>query len=258
MTAASVRADAFGPAEFRVGRVFSRSFGILTRNFVKFFLLTVIATVPSLILVLVGASSIASQGPNGAPNISGAAIAAAGGGVLLWLVLYMLSQAVVLYGAFQDMRGRPFSIGTSLKWGLARLLPIVGLSICLGIAVIVGMMLLIVPGFIVMSMLFVALPVCVVEKLGPFESMGRSATLTKGHRWRVFGIYLLLMLIMIVAGGVIQLVTAAIGGIVAAIVSFAWNAVAGALQAVIAVVVYHDLRVVKEGVDVDQIAAVFD
>ena len=37
-----------------------------------------------------------------------------------------------------------------------------------------------------------------------------------------------------------------------------WGALFGAFNAIMVVVTYHDLRVAKEGVDTDQIAAVFD
>jgi hypothetical protein len=37
-----------------------------------------------------------------------------------------------------------------------------------------------------------------------------------------------------------------------------WNGFWGALYAIFAVVTYHDLRVAKEGVDTEQIAAVFE
>jgi hypothetical protein len=37
-----------------------------------------------------------------------------------------------------------------------------------------------------------------------------------------------------------------------------WSAFVGAFSAILGVVIYHDLRVAKEGVDTDQIAAVFD
>jgi len=37
-----------------------------------------------------------------------------------------------------------------------------------------------------------------------------------------------------------------------------WGAVAGAFNAIMVVVAYHDLRVAKEGIDTDQIASVFD
>jgi hypothetical protein len=37
-----------------------------------------------------------------------------------------------------------------------------------------------------------------------------------------------------------------------------WNGIWGAFYAICVVVTYHDLRAAKEGVGIDQIAAVFD
>jgi hypothetical protein len=271
MTAAS-NAEILASAEFRIGRVFSRSFGILRRHFFKFLLLTLIAMAPSLLLVLSGLSTVRPVGPQGVPQVSGTMIATGLGGVLLWVLLYAVSQAVVLHGAFQDMRGKPFVVGTSLKAGLSRLLPIIGLGISVVIAVDLGFILLVVPGFIIMSMLFVSLPACVVERLGPFKSMSRSAALTKGHRWQIFGIFLLLLIVLMIVGAIVGFIGGIVGAIVLSIggpshligitvtgiVNFVSNALAGAFQAIVVAVIYHDLRVVKEGVDADQIAAVFD
>src|ERR1051326_4547997 len=91
------------------------------------------------------------------------------------VVLQMLSQAVVLYGAFQDMRSRPIDLGEALRVALGRLLPIIGVAICVSIGVFLGSLLLIVPGLILMTMWYVATPVCVVEQKGPLASMGRSS-----------------------------------------------------------------------------------
>ncbi len=49
------------------------------------------------------------------------------------------------------------------------------------------MLALLVPGFILLIMWFVAIPVCVVEQRGSWASMQRSAELTKGHRWKISG-----------------------------------------------------------------------
>jgi hypothetical protein len=37
-----------------------------------------------------------------------------------------------------------------------------------------------------------------------------------------------------------------------------WTGIAAAFSAVVFTVTYYDLRVIKEGVDIDQVAAVFD
>jgi hypothetical protein len=87
--------------------------------------------------------------------------------------------------------------------------------------------------------------------------MSRSAELTKGYRWKVFGVIVLMVLIEAVVGGVIGLAFRGLGGISGSLVSTVWNALTMAFDGVVCAVVYHDLRVVKEGVDIEQIAAVF-
>jgi hypothetical protein len=247
------------PAEnFRIGRVISRSLGILSGNFGKFFILACIPMLPILFLGLFVVGRPDTLNGLGA-NPSGAVVGATFGMGLLTAFLYIFSQAVVLYGAFQAMRNRSFAIGESLGVGFARFLPIIGLLFFMGLAVGISTLLLIVPGVIVYCMLFVALPVCVVERLGPFESMGRSATLTKGNRWRIFGLLFLLGLVSVIVEIVLQAVMIVVGGVVVgAIAVFLWKVIYSAFAAIATVGVYHDLRVAKEGIDIDRIAAVFD
>jgi MFS family permease len=234
--------------EFRVGRVFSRTTSILSRNFLTFFVVTAVAALPNVLI----SQSVARQGTSAATGWL------VFGGILA-IALSMLSQAIVLYGAFQDMRGRPVNLVESLRVGFGRLLAILGLAICVSFGVGFGLMLLLVPGFILMTMWFVATPACVVEQLGPFASMGRSRALTKGHRWKIFG----MMLLVLFAGGIVSAVVGAILGLTGSTVvvtlgTLIWNGVWGAFYAIFVVVTYHDLRVAKEGIDIHQIAAVFD
>jgi hypothetical protein len=119
--------------------------------------------------------------------------------------------------------------------------------------------LLIVPAPMFAAMFFVATPVCVVERLGPLASMTRSRDLTRGHRWKVFGVVVLLTVINIVVASVLKLGLVALAGPVLAVTGLLiWGALYGAYSALIAVVSYRDLRVAKEGIDTEQIAAVFD
>jgi hypothetical protein len=52
--------------------------------------------------------------------------------------------------------------------------------------------------------------------------------------------------------------TAAAGGLAALVGRMLWIGIWGAFYAIFAVVTYRDLRVAKEGVDTDAIAAVFE
>lgn len=67
-----------------------------------------------------------------------------------------------------------------------------------GIVVVIGLILLIIPGIILVLMLaFVKLSV-IDKKLGPIEAMRESMRITKGHRWELLALLLLLLLLNIV------------------------------------------------------------
>jgi len=121
-----------------------------------------------------------------------------------------------------------------------------------------GMILLIVPGIILMLMWYVALPACVVEGLGPVGSLMRSAELTKGHRWQILG----LIIVVAIVGGIIVGIAGAtgvtLGGVAVAIIQYLVQSIVGVYGAVLIVVLYRDLRVAKDGIGTEQIAAVFD
>jgi hypothetical protein len=63
------------------------------------------------------------------------------------------------------------------------------------IAVGAGLILLIVPGVLLYIMWSVASPALVAERTGVFGALARSSALTKGARWKVFGVQFLLLII---------------------------------------------------------------
>ena len=243
--------------EFRVGQALSRAFSILFGDFAKFFLIGLVTALPSMVNTIYSGSSgnvarLARANP-GSFFLESAAV------VILFFLIYLLSQAVTLYGAFQLMRDRPFTWGPAFSRGLARFFPLLGLYVCVGLGILVAMLALIVPGIILATSLYVAVPVCVLEQAGVFHSMGRSAELTKGHRWRILGILLLVIFGNVLGGGLLGAVLGVTTGLMgAAIGSFIWNALVSAYSAIVVAVAYHDLRVLKDGIDIDRIAAVFD
>ena len=244
----------FAEGDFRVGRILSRTSSVLSRNFLPFFIVTAIANLPGALLIKVSTDP-ANIDPEAALQNVGMIFV----GLILTVVLNVLCQAIVLYGAFQDMRGRPVNLVESLQVGLRRFFPIVGLAIVAYFLIMLGTMLLIVPGLILLTMWFVATPACVVENLGPIRSMRRSSQLTKGHRWKVFGLILLVAVLgSVIIGGINLGFELMAGPILALISGVILNGIWGAFYAIAVVVTYHDLRVAKEGTNIEQIAAVFD
>ena len=105
---------------------------------------------------------------------------------------------------------------------------------------------------------FVAIPACVVEQTDPSKSLDRSAALTKGNRWKVFGMMTLVILISGIGAALIGALPKAAGLTVGLLAALIVETPVSAFSAVLGVVTYHELRVAKEGVDTDQIAEVFE
>lgn len=72
-----------------------------------------------------------------------------------------------------------------------------GQSIGAGLISLLGFVLLIVPGFIAVTLLFLSGPVCIAEKRNAGDSLSRSKDLVKGHGWQLFGYLLVLFLIYV-------------------------------------------------------------
>jgi hypothetical protein len=285
----------FVAGTFRIGPVLSRTASLFARNFVTYLVVTAIAALPPLLVAILVPASPASLA-NPFQNVGVGAVT-----VFLTILLGVLSQAIVLYGALQDMSGRPVRLADCVTVGLRRFLPLIGLAICLGgamvaymvflvlavagliqmipqspVLVTLGVLLLFIPLPIFYLMWLVATPACVVERLGPFRSLGRSRALTKGHRWKLLGLLLAVLIPALIVAGVTGAVMASLGigvnlligmffdltrsqsTISAQIVRLVWTAVWTAFYAILVAVAYHDLRVAKEGVATDQIAAVFE
>jgi uncharacterized membrane protein len=238
--------------EFRIGPIFTRSWAIYAANFLMFTLVAIVAGLPNQL---------------GGDFESGAGVARSIIVFIISVILYFVGQAVILYGAFQAMRGRPVMIGDAVGRAFSRFFSLLGISILVGFGVAIGFMLLVVPGIILALRWAVAVPACVVENKGALESMRRSAELTKGHRWKIFGIWVLIAIVAIVvlsiAGALAGLgVVAAPQGlgrvVLAGVISLILTAIVTAYSYVLNTMIYHDLRTVKEGVGTEEIAAVFD
>src|SRR5262249_50639540 len=181
-----------------------------------------------------------------------------GGAALLGGILQLVAVAAILFATFQDMRGRPYSIGESVQRGLRRFFPLIGGGMCAGRGVMLGFVLLIIPGFLLFTRWYSFAPVCVVEQKGPLGSMKRSAELTKGNRWKLFAIFIITLLVAALIGGLVSWVLLSMSPIVSLAAQGLWQGVWSQFTNFLSVVIYHDLRVAKEGADIESIASVFD
>jgi hypothetical protein len=105
-----------------------------------------------------------------------------------------------LVKAVDDVRdGRAdMSVGETFRSVQPKIGPIAGASILAGIAIGIGLILLIVPGLILLTIWCVIIPAIVLENAGALESFGRSRQLVTGRGFEVFGLILVTLLIELV------------------------------------------------------------
>jgi len=114
-------------------------------------------------------------------------------------------------------------------------------GILYGIAVAIGLFLLVVPGLILITIWAVVPPAIVVEGRGVIEAFGRSRELVRGNGWNVFGVILIAFLIVVAVYVVLTLIGAAIGNAGLVILSVVASIVAEPLVALVSSVLFFDL-----------------
>jgi len=221
---------------------------VLSRHFLTFFIVALIVLSP---MTLIHQDRTANPGTAQAFMNLGIILVPA-------TMLNALCSAIILHGAFQSMRKRPVNLLESLKVAFRQFLPLMALALIEFIALMIASILLIIPGLVLYTMWLVAMPTCVVERTGPWRGLRRSRELTKGYRWKIFWLILLLLFVTLI-NPLIRYALMAAGGETAAVIgTLIWTAIVSAFYSVVVAVTYYDLRVAKEGIDIEQIASVFD
>ncbi len=261
-------APATGDRTVSIGRVLERAFAAVRTNpGVILGLALLIGAVPGLIItylfVQMGLGS--PEAITSGAISSSAIIAAVLVSGLVSVVIAALVQGALTRATVVASEGGKVSFGDSLSTGLSVVLPLIGLAIISGVGIMLGMILLIVPGVILALMWSVAVPALVVERVGVFEALGRSNALTKGAKWKIFGLALIILVAYWLLSVVLGLVglagyaansmagltaTNLIGGIIlGTLFNTAWGTIQPSL--------YVELRQWKEGTDVQTLQQVF-
>jgi hypothetical protein len=245
-----------GMAQFSIGRVLGDSFGIYARNFISFSVLALLIGLIDL-LITIFYPRIRSADPAGFDVVLM---------IFVMLLTYSLTQATIIYGTFQDLRGDKAHVGNCITHGLASMFPVIIGSIFLSIFIGLASLLVLIPGLILMTMWWVYIPAIVVERKRIFDGFGRSVELTRGRGWAIFGIIIIILISSIVVTFVTHIISTSVVTISAStdisfaalILDYVGSSLTAAFGAVVVAVGYYHLRTEKDGVDVNQIASVFD
>lgn len=156
------------------------------------------------------------------------------------------------------------TVKESLGFALRRVHSIIWVTFLGGFIAVLGLFLCIVPGVWLYVAFAVAVPALLMEGVRGRRALGRSRRLVKGRWWPTFGIIVLGSLLVGIVGfaitGALQAVTLAdvdndlISVVVGTIGGTAASTLTTPFQAAFVTVLYFDLRVRKEGFDLQLLA----
>jgi hypothetical protein len=234
---------------FSAGSVIGRSFSVWFANFVPFSIVTLAVYVPVFVLA-------ALAPPEGGP-----------GWDVLDRLLSGLSQLVVTgaltYGVLESLRGARAPVGALFGIGFQKMGWVFAVSFRVGIWVLLGTLLLVVPAIMWWCALFVAVPAAVVEaNLGSSgDALQRSRDLTKGSRWGILAVALVVWVVTFVvagAAGAFVALAQALPHPLPLLLATVAIALVSSFGACASAVAYNDLRVAKEGVSTADLVKVFE
>lgn len=221
---------------FKVLRVLSCSLRVTKHNFAPFFLLACALEIPAILLQLGGVMRHVLLA------------------FVVQVVVNAFTQAVVAYGALMELQGSRPSTRACIATGFAQLGRVLGVTLVSSLAIGGAMLLLVVPGIIVSLMLYVVVPVTLAEGLGVRAAMKRSRELTDGRK----GDVCLILMLAAAIGIVFEVYAYPQLGHDAAVV---WRGFVSALTtmffSVAVAVTYFELRKLRDGIDVPELAKAF-
>jgi hypothetical protein len=176
----------------------------------------------------------------------------------------LLATAACLRAIAQAYLGETTDWRSSLSYAFRLTPSLLLLTLLYALGILLGLLLFVLPGIWLYVAWAFATPALLVEGLRGRKALGRSFGLVKGRWWRTFGVLVVGFILAAIVSLVVQaaftigivvgegndalvLVLSAIAGIVGL-------AVTTPFQAALATVIYFDLRVRKEGFDLELLA----
>jgi hypothetical protein len=207
--------------ELSFGEVFSKTFELYQRDFVKYFVIFAVVEViigivtavaqNAFVLPTLPSNPTSQQVFDWFPRFFGALVPLLASILLVSVVFYPIAQGSTIKLASEQVEKGQADIWASVRFAASRLLWIWALSIVVGIIVVLGFIALIIPGIILAIMFTLAFPVLIIENKGVLESMGRSRELVS-HRWlKTFGTFLVFGIIFIIASVIVSAISGLFG-----------------------------------------------
>jgi hypothetical protein len=260
-----------------VGEVLDASINLYFRNLPRLLLIAAAVMVPVTVLVFLLDVWLLAEPGFGSANGAFYQV----GDTIRFLdetrvTVLQIAEAVILVIAYLVIVGATFRAvsqlylggvaepGASLRFAAARIHSLLWISVMTVAAVGIGLLLLVIPGVWLLVLWSVAIPVLMVEDARGTKALSRSSALVRDNWWRTFGALLvgfifiglfefLLGLLAGVADGVSE-DSVYLWALIVDVINAFSTLITAPLQAAIITVIYFNLRVRKEGFDVQLLA----
>jgi hypothetical protein len=257
-----------GPGSIRprtLGEILSAAFDVYKTNAANLVLIVAVVVVPlsfisALSIHLVGTPDEHTVQVLGQPHTIvssrsfAAAVAVAIIAAAIGVIISAVLQAAILRGAAEATIGDPVDVEASYRWGFRHFGSVLLLAVLVGLTVVVGLILLVIPGLIFLVFFSVSVPALVVENRRGTKAMGRSWNLVSGHFWHAVAVILVAAILAGIVGGIIG----ALGGS-SWVLRWIFGAIAQIITspftALVSVLLYLDLRARKEALTADVLRA---
>ncbi len=257
-----------------LGEILDGAFKLYRANFKPIALVALAFTGPLSVI-----AAVAARGTNGGnglisifsdPSLAGSAgtfgstsqLVAQGVSSLLLGISGTMVAGVVAKAVTTTYLGSQLTAGQAVR-AAARFFPaLLAAKLLVVLTEAVGLLGCFVGAFAVMALWVVTAPAIVVEGLGPIQGMRRSLRLCSARYWPVLGIAMLSGLITSMLGSVVSGVPTAAAGLIGyrwgfpllAVGSTASAVLVQPLTAIVATLLYFDLRIRQEGFDLQVMA----
>ncbi len=174
-------------------------------------------------------------------------IAASAGLAFIALIVSLVAttlftgMVVELVSDVQDGK-RDASAGQLLRAVTPVLGKLILVGIVAGVGILIGFILIVIPGLILATLWSVAAPVVVLERPAGLRALGRSRELVRGNGWNVFAVILLLVILVGLVGSGVEIAADAAGTAVGLVVRVIVGILTAPISALAAAVLYFDLR----------------
>ncbi|MDR2826135.1 MAG: hypothetical protein LBV76_05005 [Deltaproteobacteria bacterium] len=225
-----------------ISSVLKRTFDTLKQNPSVYLTLAVAAAVPTIVLQMILT-----------PSAEMSIVIS-----IIHTVLSTLIQGATAYAVYKSLMGDVTNINAAIGYALKLIAPLCITSLLVGIGISLGLTLFVVPGLLLMCLWSMAIPVCAVERLTPIGCLKRSVELTKGYRWYIFALMIIVGLGLMIISLIIGAIFGSANSLLATVLVSIAGVVFGSFHSVMVPTIYYGLLVNKESVTLDSLANVFD